>query len=290
MSTSDLALPLPASASARPARRISTRLLRSELRLVFRRRRNLAMLAVLSTGPILLGLAINAAGPSPGDGPPFFAQVTQNGLFLGLASVLVALPLFLPLAVSVVSGEAVAGEASTGTLRNILVVPAGRTRLLLVKYVGVVAFALACATTVVGVGILTGLMLFPGGDVVLLSGTTVSFGEALFRAALFTVYIAAMLATVGAIGLFFSTLTEVPMGAMAATATLTVIAQIVDTIPQVQVIHEYLYTHWWLAVGDLMRDPMAFDDVSTGLLTQAVYLAVFGTLAWARFTTKDVTS
>jgi ABC-2 type transport system permease protein len=77
---------------------------------------------------------------------------------------------------------------------------------------------------------------------------------------------------------------------MAATATLTVIAQIVDTIPQVQVIHEYLYTHWWLAVGDLMRDPMAFDDVSTGLLTQAVYLAVFGTLAWARFTTKDVTS
>ena len=112
---------------------------------------------------------------------------------------------------------------------------------------------------------------------VLLSGTTVSFGEALSRAALFTVYIAAMLATVGAIGLFFSTLTEVPMGAMAATATLTVIAQIVDTIPQVQVIHEYLYTHWWLAVGDLMRDPMAFDDVSTGLLTQAVYLAVFGT-------------
>ena len=138
MSTSDLALPLPASASARPARRISTRLLRSELRLMFRRRRNLAMLAVLSTGPILLGLAINAAGPSPGDGPPFFAQVTQNGLFLGLASVLVALPLFLPLAVSVVSGEAVAGEASTGTLRNILVVPAGRTRLLVVKYVGVV--------------------------------------------------------------------------------------------------------------------------------------------------------
>ena len=113
MSTSDLALPC-LRRPARPARRISTRLLRSELRLVFRRRRNLAMLAVLSTGPIL-GLAINAAGPSPGEGPPFFAQVTQNGLFLGLASVLVALPLFLPLAVSVVSGEAVAGEASTGT-------------------------------------------------------------------------------------------------------------------------------------------------------------------------------
>jgi ABC-2 type transport system permease protein len=290
MSTSELALPRPAPATARPVRRFSSRLLRSELRLVFRRRRNLAMLGVLATGPILLGLAINAAGPAPGEGPPLFSQVTQNGLFLGLASVLVALPLFLPLAVSVVSGEAVAGEASTGTLRNILVVPAGRTRLLLVKYVGVAAFALACATTVVAVGIVTGLMLFPGGDVVLLSGTTVSFGEALYRAGLFTLYIAAMLATVGAIGLFFSTLTEVPMGAMAATATLTIIAQILDTIPQVRVIHEYLYTHWWLAAGDVMRDPMALDAIRTGLLTQAVYVAVFGALAWARFTTKDVTS
>jgi ABC-2 type transport system permease protein len=289
MSTSELVVPASA-APARPARRVSSRLLRSELRLVFRRRRNLAMLAVLSTGPILLGLAINAAGPASGDGPPFFAQVTQNGLFLGLASVLVALPLFLPLAVSVVSGEAVAGEASTGTLRNILVVPAGRTRLLLVKYASIAAFALACAITVVGVGIITGLVLFPGGDVVLLSGTTVGFGEALFRAALFTLYIAAVLSTVGAIGLFFSTLTEVPMGAMAATATLTVIAQIVGTIPQVEVIHEYLYTHWWFAVGDLMRDPMALADIRTGLLTQAVYVAVFGTLAWARFTSKDVTS
>ena len=66
MSTSDLALPRPVPVASRPARRFSSRLLRSELRLVFRRRRNLAMLGVLSTGPILLGLAINAAGPAPG--------------------------------------------------------------------------------------------------------------------------------------------------------------------------------------------------------------------------------
>ena len=292
MSTSELALDVTGQqgAVAVPARRVSSRLLRSELALVFRRRRNLAMLAVLAAGPILLGIVIRAAAPAPGEGPPFLGQVTQNGLFLGLASVLVALPLFLPLAVSVVAGESVAGEASTGSLRNLLVVPAGRTRLLAVKYASVAAFALACAVTVVGVGILAGVVLFPAGDVTLLSGTSVGMAEALYRALLATVYIAAMLSTVGAIGLFFSTLTEVPMGAMAATATLTVISQILDTIPQVSVIHEYLYTHWWLAFGDLMRDPIAVDGVRTGLVTQAVYVVVFGTLAWARFTTKDVTS
>lgn len=292
MSTSELTLDATAAQPdlATPARRINSRLLRSEFGLVFKRRRNIAMLAVLAAGPILLGIVIRAASPAPGQGPPFLGQVTQNGLFLGLASVLVALPLFLPLAVSVVAGESVAGEASTGSLRNLLVVPAGRTRLLVVKYAGVAAFALACAVTVVGVGILAGVVLFPAGDVTLLSGTSVGMPEALSRALLATLYIAVMLATVGVIGLFFSTMTEVPMGAMAATATLTVISQILDTIPQVSVIHEYLYTHWWLAFGDLMRDPIAVDDVRTGLITQAVYLVVFGTLAWARFTTKDVSS
>jgi ABC-2 type transport system permease protein len=291
MSTNELVADysLPA-APARQVRRISTRLLRSEMRLVFRRRRNLAMLVVLSSGPILLGIAIRAASPSAGDGPPFMTQVTQNGLFLGLASVVVAMPLFLPLALSVVAGESVAGEASTGTLRNMLVVPAGRTRLLGVKYAAVAAYALACAVTVIGVGIVAGLVLFPAGDVVLLSGTSIGLGEALVRAVLVTLYVGAMLATIGAIGVFASTLTEVPMGAMAATATLTVISQILDTIPQVSVIHEYLYTHWWLAFGDLLRDPVPLNDIGMGLLTQAAYVAVFGTLAWARFTTKDVTS
>lgn len=289
MSTSELAV-TDLTVSATPVRRVSTRLLRSELRLVFRRRRNLAMLAVLASGPILLGIAIRAAAPAAGDGPPFMTQVTQNGLFLGLASVVVALPLFLPLAISVVAGESVAGEASTGTLRNVLVVPAGRTRLLGVKYAGVAAFATVSAATVVGVGIVAGLVLFPAGDVTLLSGTTVGLGDALVRAMLVTLYIAAMLATVGAIGVFASTLTEVPMGAMAAAATITVISQILDTIPQVSVIHEYLYTHWWLAFGDLLRDPVPVDDIGAGLLTQAAYVAVFGTLAWARFTTRDVTS
>ena len=99
MSTSELTLGATAAEPglATPARRISSRLLRSELGLVFKRRRNIAMLSVLAAGPILLGIVIRAAAPAPGQGPPFLGQVTQNGLFLGLASVLVALPLFLPL-------------------------------------------------------------------------------------------------------------------------------------------------------------------------------------------------
>jgi len=287
MSTSDLVLDRPAVTAPNP---LSARLLRSELRLVFRRRRNIGMLAVLAAAPVLLGVIVRLADPGTGGGPPLLAQVTQNGFFLGLAALVFASPLFLPMVIAVVSGDSIAGEANSGTLRSLLVVPVSRTRLLTIKYAGVIAFSLACTATVVASGLITGFVLFPAGDVVLLSGTAVNMVEALGRAGLVIAYMAAMLATLGAIGLFFSTLTEVPMGAMAATVTVAVVSQILDAIPQVSIIHEYLLTHWWMAFTDLIREPIALDNVGTGLLVSLAYLAVFGSLAWARLTTKDVTS
>jgi len=136
------------------------RLLRSELRLVLRRRRNLAMLAVLACGPVLIGIAVRAAGEAEG-GPPFLSEITGNGLFLVFTSLTVALPLFLPLTVAVVSGESLAGEASTGTLRNLLAVPVGRVRLLAVKLLSVLTFGLVATLVIWASAVIVGLSLFP---------------------------------------------------------------------------------------------------------------------------------
>ena len=288
MSTSDTTVLLD-----RPSR-LSSRLLRSELRLVFTRRRNLAILAVLACAPVLLGIAIKLGSRTSrgggGGGPAFIGQITQNGLFLAFTSLVVTLPLFLPLAVAVVAGESIAGEASTGTLRSLLVVPVNRSRLLAVKFAGIVAYAAAGAAVIAVAGVLVGFVLFPTGPVTLLSGTVIPLGNALLRVALVALYVAAMLAAVAAIGLFVSTLTEVPLAAMATTAIVVVTVEILDAVPQIASIHPWLFTNWWLSFGDLLRDPVALDQMGRGLLVDAAYVVVFGTLAWARLTTKDVTS
>lgn len=283
MSTSDTLL-------ARPAR-VSTRLLRSELRLVFTRRRNIAILAVLACAPVLLGVAIRLGSRGGrGGGPAFIGQITQNGLFLAFTSLVVTLPLFLPLAVSVVAGESVAGEASAGTLRSLLVVPVDRTRLLVTKLAGMVAYAVAAAAVVGVAGVVVGLLLFPSGPVTLLSGSVIPLGNALLRVVLVALYVAAMLTAVAAIGLFVSTLTEVPLAAMATTAIIVVTVEILDAVPQIEAIHPWLFTDWWLSFGDLLRDPVPLDTMGRGLLVTAAYVVVFGSLAWARLTTRDVTS
>ena len=57
---------------------------------------------------------------------------------------------------------------------------------------------------------LAGLVFFPAGELTLLSGRVISYGEGLSRLALVLLYVAGTVLTVGAIGLFVSTMTEVP--------------------------------------------------------------------------------
>jgi ABC-2 type transport system permease protein len=272
-------------------------LLRSELTTTFRRWRTLALLAVLAAVPVLVGIAVKletSDGSSPGGGggggPAFISQITNNGLFLVFTALAATLPFFLPMAIGVVAGDAIAGESNAGTLRYLLVAPAGRTRLLLTKYATVVIFCLA-ATLVVAVSALTvGALLFPLGDLTTISGTQISFAEGLGRSLLIALAVAASLIGVAALGLFVSTLTGSGIAAMATTVGLLITVQILDQIPQLHALQPYFFSHYWLSFADLMREPVYWDDLTKNLGLQALYAVVFGSAAWARFTTKDITA
>jgi ABC-2 type transport system permease protein len=274
-----------------PARaRVSTRFLRSELKIIFGRRRNIAGLGVLAVVPVILAVSVRVSAPGQGAGPDFISAITGNGLFVAFAALALELPLFLPLAVSAISGDSVAGEANLGTLRYLLAIPAGRTRLLVIKYAAIVIFALAATLLVALVGSIMGLALFGGGDMTLLSGTQASLADGVWRLILSSLYLAAQFAALGAIGLFVSTLTEQPIGATIAIVLVNVMMFILDSISQLDWLHPWLLTHWWTAFGDLLRDPMAIESIQRGLTTALVYAVVFWLAAWARLSTKDISS
>ncbi|MCF2128536.1 ABC transporter permease [Strepomyces sp. STD 3.1] len=275
-------------------------LLRSELLIIFRRWRTLALLGVLAAVPVLVGIAVKietsdgssslGGGGGGGEGPAFISQISNNGLFLVFTALAATLPFFLPMAVGVVAGDAIAGESSAGTLRYLLVAPAGRTRLLLTKYATVIAFCLA-ATLVVAVSALAvGALLFPLGDLVTISGTRIGYAEGLGRALLIALVVAASLVGVAALGLFVSTLTGSGIAAMATTVGLLITVQILDQIPQLHALQPYFFSHYWLSFADLMREPVYWDDLVKNLGLQALYAVVFGSAAWARFTAKDITA
>jgi ABC-2 type transport system permease protein len=269
------------------------RQVRAELGLVFGRRRNLALLVVLAAIPILIGVALklsNTRGPNGNSAPSFLGLVTDNGLFLAFAALTACLPVFLPLAVAVVGGDAVAGEASAGTLRYLLTLPVSRGRLLAVKAIGVCAYLAGAVALVCVVGIVTGSALFGIHDVVLLSGDTVSQWDGLVRTLGVCLFVFVDLLGLAAMALFFSTVTEVPVGAMAATIGSAIAFTVLDSIPALEGLKPYLLTHHWLGFADLVRGQVQLWAIAKQLALPLAYTAIFGSLAWARITSSDITS
>ncbi|MEY2580877.1 MAG: type transport system permease protein [Ilumatobacteraceae bacterium] len=264
-------------------------MLRAELHHLFRRRRIIALLIVLALVPIAIVVALKVAGGADsGDGPTFLNQVTNNGVFAALAALLITLPVFLPLAVSIVAGDAIAGEAGLGTLRYLLIRPSGRTRLLGVKAVTIVVFCLVATLVVALAGLTVGSILFPVGRVTTLSGDTLPLMDGIWRMCVAALLVAASLLGLAAISLFASTMTDVSIGAMAATLGILILSGILDAIPQLAAIHPWLFTHNWLSFADVMRTHISWTGIRKNLGLQAAYVAVFVTAAWARFTPSDV--
>jgi ABC-2 type transport system permease protein len=93
-----------------------------------------------------------------------------------------------------------------------------------------------------------------------------------------------------AVGLFISTLTEVPIAAMAATVGAAVISAVLDQIPQLGSLRDFLFTHHWLGFGEILRAQVDWHMLDTWLLLQAGYVALFGSAAWAKLGGADITS
>lgn len=260
------------------------RLLASEMRLIFSRRRNQFGLGVLAAVPLIMAISMRL------EGGVMSGLLAGNGLVVPFTALMASAPFFLPMAVSMLAGDAIAGEANQGTLRYLLTVPAGRTRLLLVKLCSLLISCLVGAGLIGAVGSVAGVALLGGGLSISMSGTQLGFGAALGRIALMYLYCAAMMAALAALGLFISTLTDQPLGATVAIMTLNILSWIAMAVEQLDWLHPFLLSTWMTSFADLLSDPMLTSNVTKGLWLALGYLVVFTLAAWAKFTHKDITS
>ncbi|MEP7091324.1 MAG: ABC transporter permease subunit, partial [Nocardioidaceae bacterium] len=194
-------------------------MIRVELVKMLRRPRTWITIVMLNLLPTLVAvlLAVTDLGPQPGEGPAFLSAVLTDGTLFPLAALAIVLPLFMPVAVAVVAGDSVAGEAQAGTLRYVLTRPVGRTRLLVAKLVSVLAFVFLSVIVVAAVGYVVGRLLLGGGDasalVTGISGTSLTSTQIIERTLMAIVYVSLSMLSVAAIALMLSTVTDSSLGA-----------------------------------------------------------------------------
>jgi ABC-2 type transport system permease protein len=201
------------------------------------------------------------------------------------------LPLFLPAAVAVMAGDAIAGEAQGGTLRYILIRPVGRTRLLVAKLVSVVAFVVLAVLIIALTAYVTGTLLLGHATVATsVSGSSLTPHQVIWRTALSLVYATLSMLGVAALALFLSTVTDSPLAATLGALAFLIASSLLLTLDAAHALQPYLPTRYWLSFVDLFRDPILWRNVVRGAALQGVYVVVFLAAGWANFTTKDITS
>jgi ABC-2 type transport system permease protein len=265
-----------------------------ELAALLRRPRTWLSIVLLAGLPTVAAWFVHRSGiaPAPDQGPAFLSQVLTHGQLLAPAALAIVMPLFLPISVAVVAGDAIAGEASAGTLRYLLLRPVGRTRLLVAKLLSAVAFVLIAVVAVAGTGYLVGTHLFSAEPLpsTLSGGPAMQRHDLLLRFAVAVGYVAVSMLGVAAFALFFSTLSDSSLGATLGALAVLVSSQVLDLLDAAGPVRAWLPTHYWLAFVDLFRDPVLWHGVQRGTLQQGGYVLVLLTASWAVFATKDVTS
>ncbi|HEX8932853.1 MAG TPA: ABC transporter permease subunit [Pseudonocardiaceae bacterium] len=272
-----------------PMRAPLVRLLRSELRWVLRRPRTQIALGLLALVPVLIGIGIVATDGPGGSG--LLTQVAGNGLVLPIAALSISLALLLPLAVTMAAADALAGESAHGTLRGLLLAPVSRTRVVLVKAVGVLAVAVAAVAAVTVLGIVTGLVLVGSSGtahgMLTLSGTEIGPGSALLRVSLAAAWTVGQLAAVGAVALAVSSATEHPLVVLAAVLGGLIVFGVLSTIPALDWLQPMLLTTGWFAITDVLRDPLPLDGLASSSLRAGCYLLIALVLTLARTATRE---
>src|SRR5580693_9489032 len=137
-------------------------MIRVELAKLVRRPRSWVSLILLCGLPVLVAVfvAVTHLAPPPGQGPALLSEVLSSGSLYPAAALAIVLPIFLPVAVAVVAGDSIAGEAGSGTLRYLLARPVGRTRLLAAKLIALIVYTLSAVILVAVTAYLTGIALF----------------------------------------------------------------------------------------------------------------------------------
>jgi ABC-2 type transport system permease protein len=277
-----------------------------ELVKLVRRPRNWVSIALLCGLPIVVAIfvAVTHVAPPPGQGPTLLSAVLSDGALFPAAALAIVLPIFLPIAVAVVAGDAIAGEASAGMLRYLLARPVARTRLLAAKLVALIAYVLLAVVAVALTSYVTGRLLFGSKPAAVtssgitttnvvaasLSGTALTPADVLVRTAGVVAFIVVSMLGVGAIALFLSTLSDSALGATLGALAVLITSGVLVALNSASAISPYLPTRYWLSWVDFFRQPILWREIDQGFEIQAVYVVVFVAAAWANFASKDITS
>jgi len=239
-----------------------------------------------------MAVAIELNPPSGNEGR-LLLLASQTGLILPAFALRITSAFLLVIVVALFGGDAIAGEASWGNLRYLLMRPIGRGRLIVSKFVVAVVCAWVAVVLVVVTGLLVGIIFFGASPIDFSFGPfsfTQSVGDILAHLGVATAYVAWSLTGVVAFSFMVSCMTDAPFGAIFAGVGLYFTSLILDAITSLGNIRYALPTHYFDAWVDLVTRGEWHADMWRGVALQLAYVSCFALIGLWWFKRKDILS
>ncbi|HTY59381.1 MAG TPA: ABC transporter permease subunit [Bacteroidota bacterium] len=201
----------------------------------------------------------------------------------------------IPFLISLVAGDQLAGEATGGTFRLMLIHPPSRTRILAAKYTTTLLYTLSLVAFLALLGLGLGLALFGTGDLLVPGGSTITViarAEVPWRLALtFGLGIWSMWC-VASLAFLFSSLVENAIGPIIGTMAVIIVFLVVSSAPITffTEIKPYLFTTYFNVWQKAMEQPVPWSEIAAHTVYLGLYSICFYAATWYIFVTKDVLS
>jgi ABC-2 type transport system permease protein len=209
--------------------------------------------------------------------------------------ILQTLIIHIPLMVSLVTGDLISGEAAMGTIRLMLSKPYSRTQIIFAKYIAGLIYTLLLLIWIAILSLGLGLLLFGGGDLIVLKSDSLVFlqgDDVLWRffGAFGIAFISLIL--VATFSFMCSIFTENSIGPIIITMSVIILFTIVGTIelPLFDIIRPFLFTTHMISWRLLFDQPVDYSKIWTSISIMLLHIVVFYGVIQYSFNKKDITS
>lgn len=246
--------------------------------------------------PFIVAIALRFSGdggPGPHDQEAmavFMSVLKTNGTMLPLVIMAMLAAFLLPLLACMAGAQTVAGEAERGTLRTTLMQPVKRTGLLAGKWVVANVYMLIGFVILGASALIAASSMFGLHSTVILSGGSVSVGNALMRTLAAYGYVFVGMVPIVSLALLLSTLTDSSLTAVGGALVLVIVMLVLGNLSVFDFLKPYLITSHLDAWSSFFSKPMVWGPVWKGLVAFGAWTVGTAGLATWRFQTKDITS
>ncbi len=277
------------------------KLLKIELFKIFRRPRTYIAFGAIAAIIILIQLALYSEGES-------FLQFGMQSVkesfdikgkilsgYLVCFIILQTLLIHVPLLITLVAGDSIAGEANMGTLRLLLTRPVSREEFLLAKFFSLVIYTILLLLFMAVLSLPVSLSVFGTSDLIVLKQEMIIIldkGDVLWRFFAAFGFAVIGMTTVASLAFLLSVFAENSIGPIVATMSIIILFTILTTmnIPLFNAVKPFLFTNHMLNWKGFFEDPVDYGGVIKSGIILGVHIVAFVSLAIIIFKRKDILS